>query len=239
MATQAKAVAEMDLSLIGSDVVDLLLLAGGGYGGGSGCGGAGGFLTTKIKLVSGSHTVTIGGSTSNSYFDGPSGAFIAYKGGIGHQNNSNQASEFLCGSSGGGAFHLSQSQSTAGGGASSTVAGAMRTFFIGAHLGQGNPGYIQGGSGGGAGGEGSLNTGGVGRKWIDGTTYAAGGSIFPNSGAGPANSGNGGGTNGHAGGSGICAIAYVGTTNKFTGGTVSQVGALRIHYFTTSTTFTI
>ena len=225
MATQAKVVAEMDLSLIGSDVVDLLLVAGGGYGSGGGGGGGGGFVSQKIKLVPGSHTFTIGGNYSNSYFTGPSGAIIAYKGGIG----------------GTGALYSSVG-SQGGANQIGLVNGYPRqetglAMVIGPQLGQGHQGWPNAGAGGGgAGGESTGSGGGPGRTWIDGVTYAAGGGT---GGHGAGSTGNGGGGSGYNGGSGIGAIAYVGTTDKFTGGSVSQVGSLRIHYFTTSTTFTI
>jgi len=110
-----------------------------------------------------------------------------------------------------------------------------------------------GGGGGGAGSVGSAggnNTGGApgsGLQWLDGNSYAAGGTGqntdttnlngTANTGNGGAGGGNNGGPSsyaGRAGGSGVVIVRYSGTNVLATGGTISTVSNYVYHTFTTT-----
>ena len=223
-------------TVVGSGLVEYLVVAGGGGGGGTaaeqnGAGGAGGYrsslvgestggggtLESALLLTDSAHTVTIGGGgaaggSGQAGVNGSNSVFSSITslgGGGGALRYNNGAS----GGSGGGGGDV-ETGTTAGG------AGTAGQGFAGATgRNHGNPTHwTDAGGGGGAGSAGGV--GGTGQAYsagdglasaTAGVTLAKGGTVDedpdPNI-AGTANSGNGGGTL-YAGGSGIVLVRYV------------------------------
>ena len=237
--------------------VEYLIVAGGGGGGaasgslrGGGGGGAGGRIASSTTVNSGqSISVTVG--AGGAFQDSTSG-----NGNNGSNSTLGSIGTAIGGGGGGGAGNSGGSSGGSGGGggdSSSSLPGGAGTsgqgFAGGASAGSGSNGG-DGASGGGAGGAGSSSRGspGPGSTWVDGVTYARGGTggyRANGSASGPsgaANTGNAGGGGdgssggGGAGGSGVVIIRYLGS-QRGTGGTVSSSGGYTYHTFTSSGTF--
>jgi hypothetical protein len=156
-------------------LVTLLVVAGGGGGGSSRAGGAGGYVSQIVWLEPGTYDVVVG-----------AGGVIDVRGG-----NSSVGSilAFAGGSNGDATFPLGLGGS-----------GAATATPTGKNIpGQGNIGATGHGGGGGSGGAATGSTpsgvGGVGTAWIDGVTYAVGGSenaAVPGTGYGHGGRGTGG-----------------------------------------------
>ena len=237
------------LSPLSSLSASYLIVAGGGGGNGGG-GGAGGFLTgsgTTIDINS-TYVVTVGAggaavtSGSNSSFSivattavgGGRGGGVSGGSGGGADNGSPTA--FGSGTTGQGnnGGQGTSAVAASGGGGGAGAVGANSTSGAGGAGGTGNASTITGTSvyyagGGGGGGTTSGGAGGNGGGGAGGTSSAV---------AGTANTGGGGGgifTAGQAaGGSGIVVIAYAGSTQQMSGGTVTVSGGNVIHTFTSS-----
>lgn len=246
--------------------VEYLIVAGGGAGGpatatgltGTGGGGAGGY-------VSGSTFVTASQAYSFVVGNGGSGNDPDFL--IGNPGQNSTAFGLTAISGSGGASQSGDAYlagGSGGGGASRGASNPPRLPASGSAP-QGNNGGVgtQATNGAGGGGGGALTAGstpgsntygggGLGKLWLDGNTYAAGGNTM---GAGTttqaavngtANTGNGGGgiktnttvTNGGNGGSGIVVVRYVSGSASATGGTIVNAGGYTYHYFTGSGTFT-
>jgi hypothetical protein len=178
------------LTVTAGGEIDVLLVAGGGYGdaGAEDCGGGGGGMLEYLaqKVSAGTLSATVGGggqALGQPGGDSALGWMRVFRGGGGNLGNSGNT---VGGSGGGGAG-------------------------TGAISGQGYPGVMSGTykGGGGAGGPGVAGDGGPGRvSYMSGSavTYARGGSAAVNVGT-PANSGNGGWRSG-PGASGIVIVRY-------------------------------
>ena len=178
--------------------VDYLVVAGGGGGGGTGGGGggAGGLISGSGGFTSGFYNVFVGQG-------GEGGLVVNASGGLGpltvYSGSTSYFDTFIAiGGGGGGAGQLGQTGLRAGDGGSGggSAKDALTQDPAGSgSLGQGfngglgaNYGVGAGGGGGGAGGYGGFangvptginswaGTGGVGAMWLDGLTYAGGGS---------------------------------------------------------------
>lgn len=237
-------------------IVEYLVVAGGGAGGPDnivnggqftmvgGGGGAGGYVEGSIFAPVGSYTVTVGnggttgsllvGSTNggNSSIVGNSLSVTSIGGGAGGTGQYEGFTTDTAGKNGG---------SGGGGAANNNIASSG--FGLGIS-GQGNNGgggyYFGAGGGGGAGGLGggasgyySSGSGGPGKTWSNGTTYARGGGGY---GVANSNTGNGG-DSASDGGSGVVIFRYLGNVNA-TGGNITSAGGYTYHTFTTSGTIT-
>jgi len=173
--------------------IDLLVVGGGGsgamrHGGG---GGAGEYRESTLVPVAGvTYTVTVGaGGAAVTGWSGAQGP--ANPGALSRVLASDASTDIQSGGGGAGPGYGYQAAVSDGGstGGSSNPAANLRTPTdlqtppgyrnIGGNFTSGDPGSGGGGGAGGAGGDGSHNTGGaggIGKQWVDGNWYAAGGS---------------------------------------------------------------
>ena len=251
------------LSPLSSLSASYLIVAGGGggnqgYNGGSGGGGAGGMQTGSGTIIDTNSTYLVSvGAGGAAYTSGSNSSFSLVTASVGGGTGSTAGGTGATGGSGGGGSPGAITNGTGGAGTSGqgNAGGAGYTNAAtiwngGGGGGAGGAGVAATSSGGGNGGAGLANS-------ISGTsiTYAGGGaggvaSGTPGSGgsggggaantSGTANTGGGGGgastsafTPG-AGGSGIVIIAYAGSTQQMSGGTVTVSGGNVIHTFTSS-----
>jgi hypothetical protein len=241
--------------------VQVLILGGGGgggprwgddYGNANAGAGAGGYIDAAFNLPKGSYSFTIGGGGG----DGNGGdtvafGYRAYGGGRGGGCDDQPGSSG--GSGGGGAMN-------GGGGA-----GSNQPKPTGGNYGNqpayGNSGSPNTGGAGGGGGAGNSASGtqrGIGRTWIDGKSYAYGGTAssayggngYPGSSSGGTggtygNAGNGANQNGHGpriptyGVQGLVIVGYLWPTKIMSGGTEYDGGGTGYshrwwHWFTSS-----
>ena len=202
--------------------------------------GAGG-TTTTTSATSGSNssfsivsTTAVGGGAGGNLNgvnggSGGGGAGAGVTGGTagtgvsgqGFAGAAGQTSGNFNGGGGGGAAQVGFTNGNGGNGTSSTISGTA-TFYAG--------------GGGGSAGIGSTTSAGLGGG-------GTGGAANANGAAGTANTGGGGGGSGYSagnttfggsGGSGIVVIAYAGSTQQMSGGTVTVSGGNVIHTFTSS-----
>ena len=240
--------------------IEFLLVGGGGAGGWpssrtGGGGGAGRMLSGSASIAPGNISLTIGDGgvapTTSVAVDGGntsttinSVSWIAPGGGGGGTGGTANAAN---GGSGGGAGGTGV---TALGGGNDVTGEPIAGF--GNDGGDNSSGQSTGAGGGGAGSAGTNNgaAGGNGYAWVDGVTYARGGTggavgSTPSTPAGAGSGGSGGyfqsgvgqfaGSNGNKG---ICVIRYAGTQTLASGGTITQSGGYVYHTFTSNGTFT-
>jgi len=245
--------------------VNYLVVAGGGAGGdnanssnGNGGGGAGGLLQGSIGVTTGSAiTVTIGagsGRFGTAGSDSVFGSITSKGGGTGARFNNNgsysggsggggsSGSSFLSGAQGtvgqGNAGGTGLTTNSGGGGGGAGTVGLNAVTNRGGNGGSGVASDISGtrttyagGGGGGALSAGTVGAGGVGGGGAGNGTDA--GANTGGGGGGSSNNGNAG-----TGGSGIVIVSYPGTTQWFTGGTLSYANGNVIHTFYSSGTLT-
>jgi len=220
-----------------------VLIVGGGSSGRSGHedGGAGGqVIDTNITLTLGSSTIfnignggAGGGAGGGGYFNAGQNSYITANG---ITTTALGGSSVGRGDRGGtGAYDVNLATNRNGGnGVISNITGS-NVYYGGGGGGAGGAGY-EGSPGGlgGLGGGGGAGTGNSQNNWSNAT----------------ANTGGGGGGGGVAwcgtiycqssdGGSGIIIVRYTSASQRFNGGTVTQVGGDFIHTFTSSTTITL
>jgi hypothetical protein len=208
--------------------IDLLVIGGGGsgamrHGGG---GGAGEYReNTYFPLAGVTYTVTVGaGGAAVTGWSGSQGP--ANPGTLSRVLASDASTDIQSGGGGAGPGYGYQAAVSDGGstGGSSNPAANLRTPTdlqtppgyrnIGGNFTSGDPGSGGGGGAGGAGGNGSHNNGGaggIGKQWVDGNWYAAGGSGSQKYGTTTSASGVGGT-------SGPAATASTGAVNTGSGG---------------------
>jgi len=221
--------------------LEYLVVAGGG-GASAGGGGAGGLLQGLSPITLGaSYTVTVGVGGTSGTGNGTNGT------------NSVFSNITALGGGGGGWRSVTSALSGGSGGGSNADnagAGGQGTFGQGNSGGNNPNSYNRGGGGGGAGTVGSApsaagvdSVGGSGiASGISGvlTVYAAGGAGTATAANGSANTGNGAigsyGSPSGNGGSGIVIVRYAGTTQYFTGGTLSYANGFVSHTFYASGT---
>lgn len=193
--------------------VEYLIVAGAGgsaapYDNNSGGGGGAGGMRalTASSMSAGDYTVAVGGGAgstpgyagSNSNFNGST----SNGGGTGgrsmpYQSSYQSRNGMPGGSGGGGAYYSGYGQ----GGSGIAGQGNAGASNVGS-------GTNDGGGGGGAGSAGANPTAGAGSSWLNGATYATGGSASTYGQAGVANTGNGASRGGVNGGSGIVIVRY-------------------------------
>lgn len=178
--------------------VTALIVGGGGGSGSRGGGGGGGYVATELDVLAGvAYPVTIGaggtGAADTAATGGDSrfGPVVAGGGGGG----GGTVRGGLSGGSGGGSGQPSSSYPN---GAAATTYGPQG--YAGGNASGGD-------GGGGASAAGSGGTGGAGKAWINGTTYAAGGSTSPLA-TPTANSGNGANVYNTTGAAGRVIVAW-------------------------------
>jgi len=221
-----------------------VLIVGGGASGQSGhsSGGDGGqVIDTNITLTLGSSTIfnignggAGGGAGAGGYQNSGQSSYITANG-ITTTALAGAARGFDNGLGGTGAYNINVATNRNGGnGVISNITGS-NTYYGGGGGCAGGAGYE--GSPGGLGGLGGGGGAGTGRSfdsWSNATANTGGG-------------GGGGGVSwcgtvycqSSSGGSGIIIVRYTSATQRFTGGTVTQVGGDFIHTFTSSTTITL
>jgi hypothetical protein len=240
-----------DIQILGPLNVEYIIVAGGGgggLGGGGGSptfntlgggGGAGGVITGSAYLLSNSYSVVVGNAGTGGVFasatkptNGVSSSFLSLNAiGGGAAGNGAIDCSFSSGSIGG---------SGGGGGSRSGILGCTTAAGT---VNQGNSGS-QAGGGGGATSTAAGNVGGNGLTWLNGETYAQGGSTVSNADRTTRGSGGRGGNffpntprDGQNGVNGVVEIRYLGTPQA-TGGTITQSDGYTYHEFTSSGTFT-
>jgi hypothetical protein len=242
--------------------VDFLLVGGGGAGAwpgtrNGGGGGAGRFLSGSLPIEAGRNvTITIGagGIAPASSLQSPNGDATTANIGLSGVTWS------APGGGGGGRTNENGRNGGSGGGAGGTTLNAHNggTAQNGSPInGFGNNGFTNasdatiGGGGGGAGSTSAgLGAGGSGFAWVDGVSYARGGTggqtpVTPITPAGAGSGGSGGyfqsgvgSFKGSDGRNGVVVIRYSGNRIKASGGTITQVGGFVYHTFTSNGTFT-
>lgn len=224
--------------------VSFLVVAGGG-GSWSGGGGAGGYIEGTTYLTEGTYTIIIGAG-------GVAGSSVIGTNGEPSMLSGNLITEIAIGGGTGGGGSWSgplfpgQNGASGGGGPSNGILSGSQAG-VSTVPAQGNNGgsgyYYASGGGGGAGAVGNgaaslydSGTGGAGRTWLNGVTYAKGGGAGSTA---PANSGNGGSGNGA---SGIVIIRYASTQRSALATTGSPVftdtGGIKQYVFNSSGTIT-
>lgn len=191
------------------------------YQGSIGAGGNGGEKTSSAPGNNGSNTTFFGLTTLGGGGGGASNA-----GSVPECTNYNGKSG---GSGGGAGNHLYYSNNCQTGSALQPIS---------SWGGFGNPGAEAvgtfAGAGGGAGGTGSLQTGGPGITWLDGITYGVGGNAAQSSTNNTASGSGGFGgeydDSGNSGTPGIVVVRYEGSP-KSTNGNVVEAGGYTYHYF--------
>jgi len=235
---------------------DYLIVGGGGAGGSNslsqesgGGGGAGGYIEGNTLLQAGiSYNIVVGG--------GAQGAKTGNQIRPGDNGGNSSAFGLTAIGGGGGGYGSGVTPPNPSYGQNGGSGGGSGRDFVNVGIGLqptsvsggfGNNGGI-GGGGGGAGGPGQPRpnaSGGPGKVWLDGVTYARGGNAlqFGETNA-TGNTGNGGGGDmgtifrAGNGANGIVKIRYAGTP-RATGGIITQSGGFTFHTFTTNGTFTL
>lgn len=228
-------------------IIEYLVVAGGGSSGvdNGGGGGAGGLLSGSLTINKNTTLQVIvgnGGLKTGTGLGTPKNGTNSVLGSIvttgGGQGGSNFNGGEPGGSGGGGGGFSSQQGTIVGGGAG--TAGPPRQGFNGGNSAAApvGGGSMTPGGGGGAGSAGGTPTAGSGVSWVDGITYAAGGSGTGQiNGTNDRGNGGSGGNNSspvYNGGSGIVKLRYIGTGSKASGGTISYSGGYTYHTFTSS-----
>lgn len=248
-------------NITGNYAIDYLVVGGGGGGGngdgfqGSGGGGAGGFLSNSTTVTVGTaYTITVGsGGSPNAKGTNSSGFSLTSLAGGAGAGTGNES--VISGSSGGGERVRDRTEENYGPGSGTAGQGYAGGYGI-QYIGGGGGGSSQAGQSinGGSGTQSSISgsstyyAGGGGGGDRNGGTGGAGGAGGGGNGssAGTANTGGGGGggpySSGKAGGSGVVIIRYASSTQRATGGTVTNYTdagvTYFVHTFTSSGTFT-
>jgi hypothetical protein len=242
---------------------------GAGSNGTAGGGGGGGFLTGISVILTNSNIYPVvigagGAANPNTQSTGASGvsssfnSFTALGGGYGANTGTNSSNGGNGGNGGGAANYgnnYPQGSGTigqgfagaaspdangggGGGGSGGAFVSATRNGGNGAQSSISGTATYYSGGGGGAGGSGDAGTGGLGGG-TNGVNDSTAASAASNTGGGAGGGWSYASGRGGSGGSGIVIIKYSGTTQKATGGIITQSGGNTIHTFITSGNFIV